>query len=94
MNYISNRAEMCCCSLGENSDIFVRPTEVLVDSETGKPVPLGGRAIVGHTYKCEEMFALMRGYTTVKLYRTEEDAKAAYDRLTAELDTKDAVFEV
>lgn len=94
MNYISNPAEMCCCSLGENSDIFVRPTEVLVDLETDNPVPLGGRAIVGHTYKCVEMFALMRGYTTVKLYRTREGAKAAYVRLTEGLDIKDAVFDV
>lgn len=94
MNYISNPAEMCCCSLGENGDIFVRPMEVLVDLETGKPVPLGGRAIVGRTYKCEEMFALMRGYTAVKLYWTEEGAKADYVRLIAELDAKDAVFEV
>ena len=31
MNYIHNPADMCCCSLGENNDIYVRAEAVFVD---------------------------------------------------------------
>lgn len=94
MNYINNSMEMCCCSLGESNDVFVRPAEVLVDLGTGRALSPAERPTVGRTYKCAEMFALMRGYTTVKIYQTEEKAKTAYVELIENLGTQGRVFEV
>ena len=94
MNYISNPMEMCCCSLDENNDIFVRPTEVLIELETGKALTFAERPTVGYAYECVKKYALMKSYATVKLYSTEVEAKAAYDELVKELGEQGKVFKV
>lgn len=41
MNYIHIPADMCCCSLGENNDIYVRAEAVFVDRETNVEIQPG-----------------------------------------------------
>ena len=94
MNYINNPMGMCCCSLGESDDIYVKPAEVLVNVRTHEPLKQGELPKVGCSYDCVRMFALQRGYTVVKLYPTESEANAAYDELVNALRSQGRVFEV
>ena len=94
MNYINNPMEMCCCTLGENNDICVRPTDVLVNAKTHEPLKQWAQPKVGNSYDCVKMFALQRGYTTVKLYHTEAEANAAYAKLTNSLSAQGNVFDI
>lgn len=94
MNYIHNPADMCCCPLGENNDIYVRAEAVFVDRETNVEIQPGFQPVVGHSYDCVERYFLLRGYTKLKEFKTREEAEAGYADIIRKLRTQGYVFEV
>lgn len=93
MNYINNPNNMCCCSFDRGDFINVQRRTVLVDIMGGKVCELGN-VEAGHSYDCEERWALVKSYIVVAYYPTEAAARAAYNDLIADLAVKETVVSV
>ena len=93
MNYINNSAGLCCCTLGDNDMIRVERQVVLVDTVSGKVSTMDGLSL-GHTYRCEERWALVKSYAAIAYYQTETAARSAYNGLIADLAEISDVFAV
>ena len=93
MNYINNPLNMCCCGFSEMDNIRVERRTVLVDAVSNKVCELGD-VTPGHSYDCEERWALIKSYTVVAHYPTESTARAAYKELIDELASRNHVIPV
>lgn len=93
MNYINNPLNMCCCGFSEMDNIRVERRTVLVDAVSNKICELGD-VTLGHSYDCEERWALVKSYTVIAYYPTKNAARTAYNNLVAELAIKDRVLSV
>ena len=93
MNYINNPLNMCCCGFTEMDNIRVERRTVLVDAVSNKVCELGD-VTLGHTYDCEERWALIKNYVVIAYYPTEDAAKNAYDKLVDEFAIRGHVFTV
>lgn len=93
MNYINNPNNMCCCSFDRGDFIRVEKRTVLVDAVSNKVCELG-EVTPGHSYDCEERWALVKSYTVIAYYPTEDAARAAYNDLIADLAVKETVVSV
>lgn len=93
MNYINNPLNMCCCGFSEMDNIRVERRTVLVDAVSNKVCELGD-VTLGHTYDCEERWALIKNYVVIAYYPTEAAAKNAYDKLVDEFAIRGHVFTV
>lgn len=93
MNYINNPLEMCCCSFDRGDFINVQRRTVLVDI-MGAKVCEPGNVTPGHSYDCEERWALVKSYIVIAYYPTEDAARAAYNDLIADLAVKETVVSV
>ncbi len=93
MNYINNPLNMCCCGFSEMDNIRVERRTVLVDAVSNKVCELGD-VTLGHTYDCEERWALIKNYVVIAYYPTEDAAKNAYDKLVDEFAIRGHVFTV
>lgn len=93
MNYINNPLNMCCCGFTEMDNIRVERRTVLVDAVSNKVCELGD-VTLGHTYDCEERWALVKSYIVIAYYPTEAAARAAYNDLVADLAVKEPVVSV
>lgn len=93
MNYINNSANMCCTGFGDSDNIRVERRIVLVDTVSNKVCEFSG-AMLGHTYSCEERWALVKSFAIIAYYPTEDAARAAYDGLIAEIAENNNVFAV
>lgn len=91
MNYINNPSNTCCTGFGDSDTIRVELRTVLVDTENHKAYE---RAMLGHTYRCEERWALIKSYSVIAYYKTEAEAQTAYNTLIAEVSEKDTVYTV
>ncbi len=93
MNYINNFANMCCASLDDSDTICVERRTVIVDTVSNKVCKLGD-AEIGHTYDCEDRWALVKSYVVVAYYSTEAAARAAYNNLIADIAEENTVISV
>lgn len=93
MNYINNFHNMCCTGFGDSDTIRVERRTVLVDAVSSKVCELADIK-PGHSYDCEERWALIKSYTVVAHYRTESDARTAYLQLIDELAARNHVIPV
>lgn len=93
MNYINNPLEMCCCSFTSGEGIRVERKTMLVDAATNKSCNFT-ELTIGHSYDCVERWALVKNYTVIAEYTTEDEARAAYNNLIAEIAEKDTVYTV
>lgn len=93
MNYINNPLEMCCCSFASGEGIRVERKTMLVDVATNKPCDFTELAL-GHRYDCVERWVLIKNYTLIAEYPTDDEARAAYNDLIAEIAEKNTVFSV
>lgn len=93
MNYINNPNTMCCCSFDHGDFIHVERRTVLVDAVSNKVCELGD-VTLGHTYDCEERWALVKSYMVIAYYPTKNAARTAYNSLVSELAIKDRVLSV
>ncbi len=93
MNYINNPNNMCCCSFDHGDFIHVERRTVLVDIVGGKVCELGN-VTPGHSYDCEDRWALIKNYVVIAYYPTEAAAKNAYDKLVDEFAIRGHVFTV
>ena len=82
MNYINNPNTMCCCSF-DHGDFIV-----------GRKVCELGNVTPGHSYDCEDRWALIKNYVVIAYYPTEAAAKNAYDKLVDEFAIRGHVFTV
>lgn len=80
MNYINNPLEMCCCSFDRGDFIRAERRIVLVDAVSNK-ICEPGNVTPGHSYDCEERWALVKSYIVIAYYPTEDAARAAYNDL-------------
>lgn len=80
MNYINNPNNMCCCSFDRGDYIRVERRTVLVDAVSNK-ICENGEITPGHSYDCEERWALVKSYIVVAYYPMETAARAAYNDL-------------
>lgn len=93
MNYINNLRNMCCTGFGDNDTIRVERRTVLVDAVSNKVCELVDIK-PGHSYDCEERWALVKSYIVIAYYPTESAARAAYNDLIADLAVKETVVSV
>lgn len=93
MNHINNPNNMCCCSFDRGDYIRVERRIVLVDAVSNK-ICENGEITPGHSYDCEERWALVKSYIVVAYYPTEAAARAAYNDLIADLAVKETVVSV
>ena len=93
MNYINNPNKMCCCSCDRGDFINVQRRTVLVDI-MGAKVCEPGNVTPGHSYDCEERWALVKSYIVIAYYPTEDAARAEYNDLVADLAVKETVVSV
>ena len=93
MNYINNLHNMCCAGFGDNDTIRVERKTVLVDAVSNEVCELVD-VKPGHSYDCEERWALIKSYTVVAHYPTESAARAAYKELVDELASRNHVIPV
>lgn len=93
MNYINNLHNMCCTGFGDSDVIRVERRTVLVDTVSNKVCDLGD-VTPGHSYDCEEHWALIKSYTVIARYPTEAAARAAYTELIDELAARNHVIPV
>ncbi len=92
MNYLNNPALMSCCPLNDFDTVNVEKRIVLEDTETEKAIGVGEQPELGKTYRCKEKWVLLKGYLPVGYYATEDQARAAYEKLVREFNEQGRVF--
>lgn len=92
MNYLNNPVLMSCCPLNDFDVINVEKRIVLEDTETEKAIGVGEQPELGKTYRCKEKWVLLKGYLPTGYYATEDQARAAYEKLVSEFNEQGRVF--
>lgn len=95
MNYINNVSSGMCLGFAQSEKIEIGEMDGLVDCETGKLFNcLSGGFTLGKTYRCEKQWILRRGFEALGTYKTEEEARKAYDKIVSELAVDNKVIDI
>lgn len=82
MNYLFNTATCGIFGIAEDN-ITIEKATVLIDTKTNKE-PISPYE-VGKTYLCVEKWKIRKGYTVIKEFDTEDEAKEELDKIKTEL---------
>ena len=98
--YINNVSSGVCLGISKPDKIEIEETRDFVDCETGEPLnsykacAFGNMPVIGRMYRCEKQWLLRRGFETLGVYKTEEEARKAYDKIISELAIDNTVISI